>query len=641
MTSKKSAASSTAKKNLMGNKQKPLESGPLTNLEAFACLWLDANIKNTKDNCETEQELRRIINHLRTFDQENDCEKLIRATKNEKIILIVSGQLGRSIVPRLHHLTQLVACYVYCLNGTDHEEWTKNYAKVRGVYVLRKELLQTIAQEQKSRLEAETLSAIAVVSGDSAALESRNAMFLWFQIFIEVLIRMHHHVDSKQELIQICKRNYKSNPEEFRVIEEFEKSYKPEGAILWYTRECCFYRILNKALRIHDFNTLFILRFFITDISKVLNKLQAFELRMMPTRDKFIVYRGQIMNRNEFDLMKTSIGNYISMNSFLSTSRQRDVAVWFLNNAEYNEDTLRVIFEISIYPQEKTKAYADISKCSRHEMEEEILIMLGALFLIRSIDEDFDNNIWIVRLVLASEDDFKLKDTLVYMKEKIGEETNLGTLGEILIQMGEYDQALKYSSRMMYEAKMGTAKAFEIEAKAACLKGDYTRAFNRSDNIMTIYNEILPPVCAEKGRLHCAVGAVYYQQNKYDKALSKLNEALHIQQQVLPSNHPDICETYQRLADCYESMGKIAKALEYYSKCLNIRLVTLPDSHPDLALTYNNLGSLYDNNKNYEQAFDYYQKSVTISRKTLPPTHPETQRTEMNIEKLKQLIYFD
>jgi hypothetical protein len=56
-----------------------------------------------------------------------------------------------------------------------------------------------------------------------------------------------------------------------------------------------------------------------------------------------------------------------------------------------------------------------------------------------------EDGIWIGHLTLASEDDDQLKENLAYMKEKIDQETNLGSLGEILIQMGEYNQAWKYS----------------------------------------------------------------------------------------------------------------------------------------------------------------------------------------------------
>ncbi|CAF1370589.1 unnamed protein product [Rotaria sordida] len=53
-----------------------------------------------------------------------------------------------------------------------------------------------------------------------------------------------------------------------KVIDEFEKHYKSENTIWWYTRESCFYRMVNKTLRVQDFDMLFTLSFFISDIAE-------------------------------------------------------------------------------------------------------------------------------------------------------------------------------------------------------------------------------------------------------------------------------------------------------------------------------------------------------------------------------------
>ncbi|CAF5227100.1 unnamed protein product, partial [Rotaria magnacalcarata] len=74
------------------------------NFESFACLWLDQSINTTKDNLETQKELRQVINHLRTFDDMDKCEEYIRQITKEKVVLIVSGASGRELVPRLHDL---------------------------------------------------------------------------------------------------------------------------------------------------------------------------------------------------------------------------------------------------------------------------------------------------------------------------------------------------------------------------------------------------------------------------------------------------------------------------------------------------------------------------------------------------------
>jgi len=100
------------------------------NLETFSLLWLDANVHTTADNINSQTVLRRAINFLRIFDRADQCDRYIRDTKNEKIVLIISGQLGREFVPRLHDLPQLNSVYVYCWDTDGNKQWAKNYPKV-------------------------------------------------------------------------------------------------------------------------------------------------------------------------------------------------------------------------------------------------------------------------------------------------------------------------------------------------------------------------------------------------------------------------------------------------------------------------------------------------------------------------------
>lgn len=106
-----------------------------SNVESFTCLWLDNSVDSTEDNIETQQKLREIINELRTYVKLDTCEQYIRQVTNENIVLIVSGALGRELVPRVHDLHQLSSFYVYCQDKGANEKWAKNYTKVE-VFVL-------------------------------------------------------------------------------------------------------------------------------------------------------------------------------------------------------------------------------------------------------------------------------------------------------------------------------------------------------------------------------------------------------------------------------------------------------------------------------------------------------------------------
>ncbi len=101
------------------------------NLESFLLFWLDAQVNTTEENKKTQKKLRSIINHMQVFDDISRCRQFIESlSEQNRITLIVSGQLGRQIVPQIHQLQQLSSIFVYCGNKQLNEEWARQYSKV-------------------------------------------------------------------------------------------------------------------------------------------------------------------------------------------------------------------------------------------------------------------------------------------------------------------------------------------------------------------------------------------------------------------------------------------------------------------------------------------------------------------------------
>jgi len=99
--------------------------------ETSVLIWLDANVNSNKENKQAQGELCSIIRHFKTFENLNQCQEFIRSVRpHNRIVLIVSGQFGREIVPKIHQLEQLSAIYVYCMNKEANEQWAKDFLKV-------------------------------------------------------------------------------------------------------------------------------------------------------------------------------------------------------------------------------------------------------------------------------------------------------------------------------------------------------------------------------------------------------------------------------------------------------------------------------------------------------------------------------
>ncbi|CAF5172052.1 unnamed protein product, partial [Rotaria sp. Silwood1] len=114
-----------------------------------------------------------------------------------------------------------------------------------------------------------------VVTKETTAKDIAKEMgsILWFQLLIDVLLRMKHTDDAKTELIETWHKNYTGNSSELNIIKEFKKKYQREKAVWWYTRESSLYRILNKALREQSIDMIFSFRFFLTELSKQVSEL--------------------------------------------------------------------------------------------------------------------------------------------------------------------------------------------------------------------------------------------------------------------------------------------------------------------------------------------------------------------------------
>ena len=500
----------------------------------------------------------------------------------------------------------------------------------------RSELLAQVSRDQTSRVKIESGPSISILTCRSQAIEAHNAVFLWFQLFIEVLLRMNHKSSDRDELIDICKKSYKGNNEQMNIINEFDKSYQAENAIWWYTRESCLYRMLNKALRAQDLDMLFAFRFFISDIVEVIKTEHEKFIRTSDVRNKIKVYRGQLINNDELNLMKNSINEFLSMNSFLSTTRDRAIALVFARlSSKMTNDMQQVIFEIEINPRLKTKAFATITEMSYYKGEDEILIMIGALFRIVNVIENKEEKIWVVSLTLASEDDFDLKELFSFMKKKIGDKTGLDSLGKLLLRMGENEKARKCYERMLDETTLTVGDAQLGLGWAHLRCNNLDESLEHFEEALQIRQHVLGKDHAVVGETYSFFGEVHLENEDYDQALIDLKKAIKIQEKALPPNSLDLAATYESTGNTYTLMEKYDLALEYYEKSLKIRQITLPSNHPQIAAIYKNIGWMYKCKRNYSEALKYYEESLDISRRTLPPTHPNIIDTEHDIRDLK------
>lgn len=538
------------------------------------------------------------------------------------------------------------------------------------------EQMQSNSRRQTSTTmdESVVFNVFNIGSSPEQSTTGLNGQFICAQLLVDCLLRIRATDTDRNELINRARREYQDNKNELDIINEFEKNYSPDRALWWYTRESFLYRQLNKALRTQNIDSMFVFRFFIRDIEKQLKDQQC--------PSSICVYRGQLMFNEEFQLLKESIGQLISMNSFLSTTIDRRVALSFLYSSTSSDHVQRVLFEIEADPQmEGIRAFADITSLSYFAGESEVLFMLGSIFRLVSID-CHEQGVWILRLKLCGNNDLDLQAVFDHMKNQHGSgETTLLSLGLTLCEMGRYDEAEKFFRRLLKEIPA------DHEDIAACYHnlgnlfdhtGDYPASLNWHEkaletmlrtlkpydsNIATSYNSIAA-VHAKMGSneqaIECYVKAyeiwariygedhpnialclsniagIHLTHGKFELALEYLQKALAIYQRHLPSNHHQLGDLQNNIGTVYLCLNALDQAFEHLNMALKIKQVCLPAQHPDLAMTYCNIGLIYEKKEEWEQALAYFEKAVNIYHHVFSPTHPAVIKVEQFIKRVSE-----
>jgi hypothetical protein len=354
------------------------------NLEDLTIVWLDEHSQDLN----TKTRLRCIINFLKIFTELKSCLDYIQSISNERIFIIVSGQLSSILIPLIQDLPQILHIYIFCQQPENYSSF-----KSSGVFTDQELLYNQLSKDVNHFYITHSLTTSFLTEKSLRDLTKETGAFFWFQLFIAALINMSPSDKAKQDLLQLARAYYTDNDLELRRIDHFNQTYKASEALKWYSSDSFVYRLLNKAIRTENIDLLFACRFFIVDLHHQLASLHKpyMELICSYNSDEFIVYRGQQMTADDFTKLKANVGKFISINSFLSTSRDRQVAVIYAGDRTIHPIMESVLFQIRINITETSNTnqhpFADISEFSRFEDEREVLFSLAAMFRIEDITE--------------------------------------------------------------------------------------------------------------------------------------------------------------------------------------------------------------------------------------------------------------
>ncbi|CAF3765586.1 unnamed protein product [Rotaria sp. Silwood1] len=201
-------------------------------LEIFGLIWLDADV-NIKEIRNTEQQFRSIINHLKKFQDVKQCQQYIEErSQKDRLVLIVSGRLGREIVPSIHKLRQVISIYVYCMDKKSNEQWSCEFAKVKAVVVELDELVSRIKTDHKIQKKVEEPLSISVLNTSIDTGKSTigvNGEFVFSQVLIDCLLRLKSTQTDINELINYLKNEYEGPLRAPAIDIHPNATWRPDG----------------------------------------------------------------------------------------------------------------------------------------------------------------------------------------------------------------------------------------------------------------------------------------------------------------------------------------------------------------------------------------------------------------------------
>jgi tetratricopeptide (TPR) repeat protein len=495
------------------------------------------------------------------------------------------------------------------------------------------DLINQIKTDQKSRVKIEeplSMNIFSISGNPDKSTTGLNGHFVHSLLLIDVLIRMKSIETDKQQLITLCKNAYRNNNTQLALVREFENEYSADKALWWYTRDSFLYRMLNKALRVQNIDLLFLFRFVIGDMYRQLKQNQC----QSPIR----VYRGQVISDDELNTLRRSMGEFISTNSFFSTSASRHKALGFLNSSEISNDLHRVLFVIDADPSVVTsKPFADIRSFSDFGNECEVLFMIGCIFRLADIRREKNEQIWVIQMKLCGDDEHDLKKLFDHMKKQYGggnNEVNLRSFGDVLREMGKYDLAEKMYYRLLNELPSNDpslGNLYWVLGIVTTHKGEYDSSLQWFQKSLKIHMERGSSNYVSIGNLYNWIGEVHRSRGNETNALEYYNKAIELFQQAHDENHPSMAHVFNNIALIYCDQKKYSEALKFYEKSLAIRQKHLPSDHPDIATSYNNIGNVYFGIGQYDHAMQHYERSLKMRLKSLPSQHPDISMSYMNI----------
>lgn len=634
-----------------------MEDETCDNLETYSIVWLDSSVDSNDEKLTIQKRLRFLIDYLKCFSNENLCENyLMKSNENERICLIISGQLGKDLVHHVHHLKQISMIYVFCIDKSRYQSWANQYPKIKAILNRSDDLIAEIDREHQRRI-----ANLVDEPFQSINFNKNPQEFLFYQLLINCLLEMKILIKDRVELLNYLKNIYRQNEEYLLIIKQFQKDYSSLKSLDWFMTNSILTRILNKSIRNDHFYILFLIRFFIQDLNKQIhsNRIQK----------SIRIYKSQILSKEQFETLQDSLGHFITIKSFLKTNLNKKQCLAYFKEYHFNSNQIKILFEITANPNEigARSLFTNVSTLG----QQQVLFMVNSIFRIEKIVVDDKLNITFVYLNYSSieHQEFELYPELKH--------SNLFSFGQLLFEKKLFSKAQIYFKHLIDHLPFDDEQVFD------CFYSLGQIYFHLNQFVLSLksFQKCLrltktSPSNTKQISIHNQIALVHLKENHYEQALHSYQQALTLSnpntiqfvdslnnialvykylnhhQQALQSyqqivaiqnqfNSPsDLALTYTNIAFVYSNLKQYELAIEYFNKVLMIYEEILPKKHCLISMIYESMGNVYYDQKQFKQAFVYYDKANQIYTQLLPTGHSDILQMKIIIQRIQSKIKF-
>ncbi|UJR20000.1 hypothetical protein I4U23_023134 [Adineta vaga] len=520
-------------------------------------------------------------------------------------------------------------------------------------------------------------SLLNLQSQSSLHLTRESALFIWYRLLSSLVKDVQcdsYTVDNINNSTDISNkiRKYVDRDDDNCALDEFQKHYSPTNAIYWYTKNVSIYRLLNNAIRTRDIDILYTFKSLIIDLQTQLEQLSTAAPKKLAS-SMVTLYRGARIQSNDLEKLKANIGSFISLNTFMSTTRDRNIALNYIEAyqvADNDGDTYPIIYEINCSLDVHSTIFADVEGYSINLNEKEFLFAFSTVFVITNVESN--ENIWTVKLCNTSKHTQLVDNYVDVAKREMKENSSELLFGRLLFYLGEYktadtyikqiapllltkekyediarfcfdiggqyyrhgeiDFALEtYNSTLKFSANDTLiARTLQMIANVYFERDDYERALNYYHRILES-KEMLNNCNSLLSTVYTAMGMIYQKEQKFENALYYYNQAMKIDSK---QDRLSLINSIENIASVYEEMNNYHTALTYYMNAQKIRLNTTTTNHVTMTASFLNLATLCTLVDETKLALEYYLHALYIQKSNLEENHPEINETIAKITRL-------